>query len=149
MKKTTVTTKILATLLGLCLISIIACQTDEFRQKEKFAHETKVFFWYADSIRVNVPEEHHSFILIPDASCKGCAKKAIDEWYPASENTTFIVTSNIAKSYCGNIINLHNIHIDTLGLINNLNWDLGNIIKIETEAQKVVFIKSYSVEEMF
>ena len=152
MKTKTATKQILIVLLGLCLISIIIIiisQTEGISQKRKLARETKVFFWYADSINVKVPEEHHTFILIPDASCKGCVQAAINEWCNTLENTTFIVTGNIAKAFINDDSYQNNLHIDTMGLMNYLNWELGNIIRIETEAEKVVLTKSYSVDDMF
>jgi hypothetical protein len=111
-----------------------------------FSRETKVFYWYADSLNINIPNEKHTFFLVPDYSCSGCVVKTIDVLFPETDSSTLITTPYIAQNYIGQIDD--NVIIDTAGLINKLNWEHSNIIEIQTKENKVVFAKSYSSDEL-
>ena len=147
MKKKTRNGKALTLLLGLFLSSLMfSCETiNKSKTEDMFSRETKVFYWYADSLNINIPNEKHTFFLVPDYSCSGCVVKTIDVLFPQTENSTLITTPSIAQRYIKEITD--GIIIDTNGLVCNLNWDYYNIIEIQTKNNKVIFAKSYSSEE--
>ena len=148
MKKRTRNGKALTPLLGLFLSSLMfSCETiNKSKTEDVFSRETKVFYWYADSLNINIPNEKHTFFLVPDYSCSGCVVKTIDVLFPKTDSSTLITTPYIAQNYIGQIDD--NVIIDTAGLINKLNWEHSNIIEIKTKENKVVFAKSYSSDEL-
>ena len=148
MKKKTRNGKALTLLLGLFLSSLMfSCETiNKSKTEDMFSRETKVFYWYADSLNINIPNEKHTFFLVPDYSCSGCVVKTIDVLFPKTDSSTLITTPYIAQNYIGQIDD--NVIIDTAGLINKLNWEHSNIIEIKTKENKVVFAKSYSSDEL-
>ena len=148
MKKRTRNGKALTPLLGLFLSSLMfSCETiNKSKTEDVFSRETKVFYWYADSLNINIPNEKHTFFLVPDYSCSGCVVKTIDVLFPKTDSSTLITTPYIAQNYIGQIDD--NVIIDTAGLINKLNWEHSNIIEIQTKENKVVFAKSYSSDEL-
>ena len=148
MKKRTRNGKALTLLLGLFLSSLMfSCETiNKSKTEDMFSRETKVFYWYADSLNINIPNEKHTFFLVPDYSCSGCVVKTIDVLFPKTDSSTLITTPYIAQNYIGQIDD--NVIIDTAGLINKLNWEHSNIIEIQTKENKVVFAKSYSSDEL-
>ena len=147
MKKRTRNGKALTLLLGLFLSSLMfSCETiNKSKTEDMFSRETKVFYWYADSLNINIPNEKHTFFLVPDNSCSGCVVKTIDVLFPKTDSSTLITTPRIAQRYIKEITD--GIIIDTNGLVCNLNWDYYNIIEIQTKNNKVIFAKSYSSEE--
>ena len=148
MKKRTRNGKVLTLLLGLFLSSLMfSCETiNKSKTEDMFSRETKVFYWYADSLNINIPNERHTFFLVPDNSCSGCVVKAIDVLFPETDSSTLITTPYIAQNYIGQIYD--NVIIDSVSLINKLNWEYSNIIEIKTKENKVVFAKSYSSDEL-
>ena len=148
MKKKTRNGKALTLLLGLFLSSLMfSCETiNKSKTEDMFSRETKIFYWYADSLNINIPNEKHTFFLVPDYSCSGCVVKTIDVLFPKTDSFTLITTPHIAQNYIGQIDD--NVIIDTAGLINKLNWEHSNIIEIQTKENKVVFAKSYSSDEL-
>ena len=148
MKKRTRNGKALTLLLGLFLSSLMfSCETiNKSKTEDMFSRETKVFYWYADSLNINIPNEKHTFFLVPDYSCSGCVVKTIDVLFPKTDSSTLITTPYIAQNYIGQIDD--NVIIDSVSLINKLNWDHSNIIEIQTKENKVVFAKSYSSDEL-
>lgn len=148
MKKRTRNGKALTLLLGLFLSSLMfSCETiNKSKTEDMFSRETKIFYWYADSLNINIPNEKHTFFLVPDYSCSGCVVKTIDVLFPKTDSSTLITTPYIAQNYIGQIDD--NVIIDTAGLINKLNWEHSNIIEIQTKENKVVFAKSYSSDEL-
>ena len=147
MKKRTRNGKALTLLLGLFLSSLMfSCETiNKSKTEDMFSRETKIFYWYADSLNINIPNEKHTFFLVPDYSCSGCVVKTIDVLFPKTDSSTLITTPRIAQRYIKEITD--GIIIDTNGLVCNLNWDYYNIIEIQTKNNKVIFAKSYSSEE--
>ena len=147
MKKKTRNGKALTLLLGLFLSSLMfSCETiNKSKTEDMFSRETKIFYWYADSLNINIPNEKHTFFLVPDYSCSGCVVKTIDILFPETDSSTLITTPRIAQRYIKEITD--GIIIDTNGLVCNLNWDYYNIIEIQTKNNKVIFAKSYSSEE--
>lgn len=147
MKKKTRNGKALTLLLGLFLSSLMfSCETiNKSKTEDMFSRETKIFYWYADSLNINIPNEKHTFFLVPDYSCSGCVVKTIDVLFPETDSSTLITTPHIAQRYIKEITD--GIVIDTNGLVCNLNWDYYNIIEIQTKNNKVIFAKSYSSEE--
>ena len=147
MKKRTRNGKALTLLLGLFLSSLMfSCETiNKSKTEDMFSRETKIFYWYADSLNINIPNEKHTFFLVPDYSCSGCVVKTIDVLFPKTDSSTLITTPSIAQRYIKEITD--GIIIDTNGLVCNLNWDYYNIIEIQTKNNKVIFAKSYSSEE--
>lgn len=147
MKKRTRNGKALTLLLGLFLSSLMfSCETiNKSKTEDMFSRETKIFYWYADSLNINIPNEKHTFFLVPDYSCSGCVVKTIDILFPETDSSTLITTPRIAQRYIKEITD--GIIIDTNGLVCNLNWDYYNIIEIQTKNNKVIFAKSYSSEE--
>ncbi|MBR5780726.1 MAG: hypothetical protein IKY27_01930 [Bacteroidales bacterium] len=147
MKKKTRNGKALTLLLGLFLSSLMfSCETiNKSKTEDVFSRETKIFYWYADSLNINIPNEKHTFFLVPDYSCSGCVVKTIDVLFPETDSSTLITTPRIAQRYIKEITD--GIIIDTNGLVCNLNWDYYNIIEIQTKNNKVIFAKSYSSEE--
>lgn len=148
MKKRTRNGKALTLLLGLFLSSLMfSCETiNKSKTEDMFSRETKIFYWYADSLNINIPNEKHTFFLVPDYSCSGCVVKTIDVLFPETDSSTLITTPDIAKNYIGQIDD--NVIIDSVSLINKLNWEHRNIIEIQTKENKVVFAKSYSSDEL-
>lgn len=148
MKKRTRNGKALTLLLGLFLSSLMfSCETiNKSKTEDMFSRETKVFYWYADSLNINIPNEKHTFFLVPDYSCSGCVVKTIDVLFPETDSSTLITTPYIAQNYIGQIDD--NVIIDSVSLINKLNWEHSNIIEIQTKENKVVFAKSYSSDEL-
>ena len=148
MKKKTRNGKALTLLLGLFLSSLMfSCETiNKSKTEDMFSRETKVFYWYADSLNINIPNEKHTFFLVPDYSCSGCVVKTIDVLFPETDSSTLITTPYIAQNYIGQIDD--NVIIDSVSLINKLNWEHRNIIEIQTKENKVVFAKSYSSDEL-
>ena len=148
MKKRTRNGKALTLLLGLFLSSLMfSCETiNKSKTEDMFSRETKVFYWYADSLNINIPNEKHTFFLVPDYSCSGCVVKTIDVLFPKTDSSTLITTPYIAQNYIGQIDD--NVIIDSVSLINKLNWEHRNIIEIQTKENKVVFAKSYSSDEL-
>ena len=148
MKKRTRNGKALTLLLGLFLSSLMfSCETiNKSKTEDMFSRETKVFYWYADSLNINIPNEKHTFFLIPDNSCSGCVVKTIDVLFPETDSSTLITTPYIAQNYIVQIDD--NVIIDSVSLINKLNWEHRNIIEIKTKENKVVFAKSYSSDEL-
>ena len=73
MKKKTRNGKALTLLLGLFLSSLMfSCETiNKSKTEDMFSRETKIFYWYADSLNINIPNEKHTFFLVPDYSCSG------------------------------------------------------------------------------
>ncbi|MBQ3594693.1 MAG: hypothetical protein II981_04735 [Bacteroidales bacterium] len=65
-------------------------------------------------------------------------------WY--ADSSTLITTLHVAQNYIGQIDD--NVIIDSVSLINKLNWEHRNIIEIKTKENKVVFAKSYSSDEL-
>lgn len=147
MKRRTRNGKALTLLLGLFLSSLMfSCETiNKSKTEDMFSRETKIFYWYADSLNINIPNEKHTFFLVPDYSCSGCVVKTIDVLFPKTDSSTLITTPRIAQRYIKEITD--GIIIDTNGLVCNLNWDYYNIIEIQTKNNKVIFAKSYSSEE--
>lgn len=146
MKKKTRIGKVLTLLLGLSLNSlIVSCVTNNNKTDDAFARETKIFYWYADSLNIDVPTEKHTYFLIPDISCSGCVVKTVNVLFPQTDSSTLITTPHIAERYIKEIKD--GIIIDSNGLVCNLNWDYHNIIEIQTKDNKVIFAKSYSSEE--
>lgn len=147
MKKKTRNGKALTLLLGLFLSSLMfSCETiNKNKNEDVFSRETKIFYWYADSLNIDVPAEKHTYFLIPDITCSGCVVKTVSVLFPQTENSTLITTPSIAQRYIKEITD--GIVIDTNGLVCNLNWDYYNIIEIQTKKNKVIFAKSYSSEE--
>ena len=147
MKKKTRNGKALTLLLGLFLSSLMfSCETtNKNKNEDVFSRETKIFYWYADSLNIDVPAEKHTYFLIPDITCSGCVVKTIDVLFPETDSSTLITTPRIAQRYIKEITD--GIIIDTNGLVCNLNWDYYNIIEIQTKNNKVIFAKSYSSEE--
>ena len=148
MKKKTRNGKALTLLLGLFLSSLMfSCETiNKSKTEDMFSRETKIFYWYADSLNINIPNEKHTFFLVPDYSCSGCVVKTIDVLFPETDSSTLITTPYIAQNYIGQIDD--NVIIDSVSLINKLNWEHRNIIEIKTKENKVVFAKSYSSDEL-
>lgn len=148
MKKKTRNGKALTLLLGLFLSSLMfSCETiNKSKTEDVFSRETKIFYWYADSLNINIPNEKHTFFLVPDYSCSGCVVKTIDVLFPKTDSSTLITTPYIAQNYIGQIDD--NVIIDSVSLINKLNWEHRNIIEIKTKENKVVFAKSYSSDEL-
>ena len=148
MKKKTRNGKALTLLLGLFLSSLMfSCETiNKSKTEDMFSRETKVLYWYADSLNINIPNEKHTFFLVPDYSCSGCVVKTIDVLFPETDSSTLITTPYIAQNYIGQIDD--NVIIDSVSLINKLNWEHRNIIEIQTKENKVVFAKSYSSDEL-
>lgn len=148
MKKKTRNGKALTLQLGLFLSSLMfSCETiNKSKTEDMFSRETKVFYWYADSLNINIPNEKHTFFLVPDYSCSGCVVKTIDVLFPKTDSSTLITTPHIAQNYIGQIDD--NVIIDSVSLINKLNWEHSNIIEIQTKENKVVFAKSYSSDEL-
>lgn len=148
MKKKTRNGKALTLLLGLFLSSLMfSCETiNKSKAEDMFSRETKVFYWYADSLNINIPNEKHTFFLVPDYSCSGCVVKTIDVLFPEIDSSTLITTPYIAQNYIGQIDD--NVIVDSVSLINKLNWEHRNIIEIKTKENKVVFAKSYSSDEL-
>ena len=142
MKKRTRNGKALTLLLGLFLSSLMfSCETiNKSKTEDMFSRETKIFYWYADSLNINIPNEKHTFFLVPDYSCSGCVVKTIDVLFPKTDSSTLITTPSIAQRYIKEITD--GIIIDTNGLVCNLNWDYYNIIEIQTKNNKVIFAKS-------
>lgn len=139
--------KLARLLLGLFLSSLlIYCETTNQKTDDAFSKETKVFYWYADSLNINVPNEKHTYFLIPDISCTGCIVKTVNVLFPQTDSSTMITTPLIAKRYIKKIND--DMIIDSVGLINKLNWELRNIIEIKTKDGNVIFAKSYSAEEL-
>lgn len=139
--------KLARLLLGLFLSSLlISCETTNQKTDDAFSKETKVFYWYADSLNINVPNEKHTYFLIPDISCTGCIVKTVNVLFPQTDSSTMITTPLIAKRYIKKIND--DMIIDSVGLINKLNWELRNIIEIKTKDGNVIFAKSYSAEEL-
>lgn len=122
MKKKTRNGKALTLLLGLFLSSLMfSCETiNKSKTEDMFSRETKVFYWYADSLNINIPNEKHTFFLVPDYSCSGCVVKTIDVLFPETDSSTLITTPYIAQNYIGQIDD--NVIIDSVSLINKLNW---------------------------
>ena len=147
MKKKTRNGKALTLLLGLFLSSLMfSCETiNKSKTEDMFSRETKIFYWYADSLNIDIPAEKHTYFLIPDFTCSGCVVKTIDVLFPKTDSSTLITTPHIAQRYIKEITD--GIIIDTNGLVCNLNWDYYNIIEIQTKNNKVIFAKSYSSEE--
>ena len=148
MKKKTRNGKALTLLLGLFLSSLMfSYETiNKSITEDMFSRETKIFYWYADSLNINIPNEKHTFFLVPDNSCSGCVVKTIDVLFPETDSSTLITTPYIAHNYIGQIDD--NVIIDSVSLINKLNWEHRNIIEIKTKENKVVFAKSYSSDEL-
>ena len=147
MRRKTKNGKLARLLLGLFLSSMmISCETTDKKNDDVFSKETKVFYWYADSLNINVPNEKHTYFLIPDISCSGCVDKTVNVLFPQTDSSTLITTPFIAERYIGNVNDY--VIIDSVGLINKLNWELRNIIEIQTKDGKVIFAKSYSAEEL-
>lgn len=147
MRRKTKNGKLARLLLGLFLSSMmISCEMANRNADEAFARETKVFYWYADSLNIDVPSERHTFFLVPDISCSGCVVKTVNVLFPQTDSSTLITTPFIAERYIGNVNDY--MIIDSVGLINKLNWELRNIIEIQTKDGKVIFAKSYSAEEL-
>ena len=110
-------------------------------------HDTEVFFWYAEQINLNVPNSWHKYLIIPDVTCPGCAAATVKHLFNESDSNTLIVTLNIFEKYIKEDIK-GDIVIDSASTVNNLNWDLGNVIELHTENGEVIFAKSYSSEEL-
>ena len=100
MKKRTRNGKVLTLLLGLFLSSLMfSCETiNKSKTDDMFSRETKVFYWYADSLNINIPNERHTFFLVPDNSCSGCVVKTIDVLFPETDSSTLITTPYIAQN---------------------------------------------------
>ena len=154
-------------LLGLFLISsvIYSCQPRDTQPWEKYlnpeqeienqcdtisyARETKIFTAYTDSLKITIPEEDYTFIMIPSASCGGCVSSAIYVLFPNSgNNTTLIVSEKIAQEYT-QLCEKERVVIDKTSLCDRLNWEYANIIEIKTKNKQVVYAKSYSTEKMY
>jgi len=123
------------------LSCVIGSKTDD-----AFAKETNIFYWYADSLNIDIPNEKHTYFLIPDLSCSGCVVKTVNVLFPQTDSSTLITTPDIAKRYIKEMKD--GIIIDSNSLICNLNWEYYNIIEIQTKENKVIFAKSYSSEEL-
>ena len=153
--------------LGLFLIScmIFSCQSTQekpwdrylqtqpeentFQDTIPYARETKIWKAYTDSLKIDIPSQEYTYIIIPSASCGGCVSTAIYALFPESgPNTMLIVGEDIAEKY-PQLYNQERVFVDTASLCDILNWEYGNIIEIKTKNKKVIHIKSYSAEEMY
>lgn len=107
-----------------------------------------VFGWYMEQLGETIPNEPHTYILVPDMSCTGCRQTLIKEFtVPHSEDTTLIVSHDLQTHY-DQVRNLHNTLADTAGLLNRLNWQYKNIIEVNTEKGEVVHIRDFTPEEI-
>ena len=153
--------------LGLFLIScmIFSCQSNQekpwdrylqtqpeentFQDTIPYARETKIWKAYTDSLKIDIPSQEYTYIIIPSASCGGCVSTAIYALFPESgTNTMLIVGEGIAEKY-PQLYSKERVFVDTASLCDILNWEYGNIIEIKTKNKKVVHIKSYSTDEMY
>ena len=153
--------------LGLFLIScmIFSCQSTQekpwdrylqtqpeentFQDTIPYARETKIWKAYTDSLKIDIPSQEYTYIIIPSASCGGCVSTAIYVLFPESgTNTMLIVGEGIAEKY-PQLYSKERVFVDTASLCDILNWEYGNIIEIKTKNKKVIHIKSYSADEMY
>ena len=153
--------------LGLFLIScmIFSCQSTQekpwdrylqtqseentFQDTIPYSRETKIWKAYTDSLKIDIPSQEYTYIIIPSASCGGCVSTAIYALFPESgPNTMLIVGEDIAEKY-PQLYNQERVFVDTASLCDKLNWEYGNIIEIKTKNKQVIHAKSYTSDEMY
>lgn len=109
---------------------------------QNLTHDEYVLHGYLESLGLSVPLDSHTFILIPNASCPGCKKLALQYAEDYSNDTLTCIVA--MESFPIDNLDLRDyLIIDSCGLLDNLNWDYYGIIEIKTDNGKIKMIETY------
>lgn len=130
----------------LFLISIVLLLTACSRQPS-LTHEEKVFLHYIESMGIPIPNEPHTFILVPNEACKGCKTLSLlCATLDDSDTVTFFTTSKLKEEK--QLPDRISIVIDTANIIGNLNWKYRNITEVHTNDGKIEWMRCYEADEV-
>lgn len=136
--------------LFLISLGIAAIFTSVFSSctNKRLSHEEQVFMHYMDVMEQVIPDDAHTYILVPNEACKGC--KTLSLLYAAidqSDSVTFFTTSKQKEEKA--LPDRPCIIIDTANNMKRLNWSYHNITEVHTIGGKIDWIRSYEADEVF
>ena len=134
-------------LISICAAGLIASGVTSCTGRQTLSHEEQVFLHYMDVMGQTIPQEPHTFILVPNEACTGCKilsllYAVIDE----SDTVTFFTT--VRQKEEKTLPDRPCIVIDSAGNIGKLNWKYHNITEIHTADGKIDWMRSYEADEV-
>jgi hypothetical protein len=124
----------------LLLLLLVACDP----AKEPVDHNTETFrFYLREAFGDSIPQEKHTFIMIPETGCKGCREGAMHVLHDevvktGSAGITYVLSPAVLLD--DSLIRPCELLRDTSGLIDEVNLPLSNISFVKTENGKVLSI---------
>jgi hypothetical protein len=139
--------KIIRYLLIYSLIFIYGCTPNKFKQDKT----TRIFSNYINKeFNIQLDEKLHYFILLPKFGCHGCIKESIGELNniitETNKNNIIIITTNLDE-FSDSLKSRIKILVDTSGKLDNLNLPIANLTLVESQDEKVNYIKSINTLE--
>ena len=117
-----------------------------------YTKETRCFLEALGQCNIVIPDDSHIFIIIPTFSCTGCVKMT---WLWLEHNMSGNAYNNISIIDC-NINDAFvtetncDVYFDTLGVMDNLCFDLANPMIIKTDnirISSITYIDPRFIEE--
>lgn len=104
-----------------------------------YTKETRCFNEALGQYNIVIPDDSHSFIIIPTFSCAGCVKMT---WLWLEHNMSGNAYNNISIIDCNindDFVTETNcdVYFDTLGVMDNLCFDLANPMIIKTDNRRI------------
>ncbi|MDR2009476.1 MAG: hypothetical protein LBQ22_03235 [Bacteroidales bacterium] len=136
-------------IIAFIVINIISCGSKQSGTVNDLKKETEVFSWYLGKLGYKIDDEKRYYYLLSSVGCSGC-KVNFESYYSKPQNATDSITIIMTKRAYDNRneeLMLKTI-IDTPNIMDNLNWDYGGIIYIETKNEKIECIYNFDTEDV-
>ena len=129
------------------LVVIIACSHPQQRDQR-----SQVFAYYLrKAFGDSVPEQKHTWILVPENGCKGCRQSELALLHEALRTTgvqelEYVFSPDVPVPVT--LVRPAGFRIDQKGFIDKINLPVSNITIIQTEKGRVVKLHEVSAERM-
>lgn len=151
-----ITVLVLAVLSAVCLADCSGEKEQQEQKDEKILAEVsderaaEIFSWYAEQIGLDIPKERHAYILVCEQACGGCIHEALQYCMRnCSDTLTCVTTVRVVNSHTyGYAKGCECLYVDTVKLLDDLNWHYCNIIELHTENGRLVDIRDYATDEI-
>ncbi len=115
--------------------------------------DTNTFNNYIElEFNIEIQDEKHCYILIPEYGCNGCMQVVLDEISKIitddnKSNFTFI--SSNEEAIPTSLNSVVKIYIDRNNTLDNLSYNIANVTVVLTENREIVFTKNINLDQAY
>lgn len=120
---------------------------------KKHLIDTNTFNNYIKSeFNIEIQDEKHCYILIPEYGCNGCMQVVLDEISKiiTDDNRskyTFIASNE--EAIPTSLYSIVKIYKDRNNALDNLSYNIANVTVVLTEHKKIIFAKNINLDQSY